>query len=122
MVREVGKDRLVLDLSCRRLPDGGYAVVTDRWQKFTELRISHETLDRLSSYCDEFLIHAADVEGKRSGVEKELVKHIPDELIPRAHHWLILHGRYVCKSQKPKCGECGIRAFCKEGSKHQQNV
>ena len=74
MVREVGKDRLVLDLSCRRLPDGGYAVVTDRWQKFTELRISHETLDRLSSYCDEFLIHAADVEGKRSGVEKELVK------------------------------------------------
>ena len=55
-------------------------------------------------------------------VEKELVKHIPDELIPRAHHWLILHGRYVCKSQKPKCGECGIRAFCKEGSKHQQNV
>lgn len=55
-------------------------------------------------------------------VEKELVKHIPDELIPRAHHWLILHGRYVCKSQKPKCGECGIRAVCKEGSKHQQNV
>ena len=55
-------------------------------------------------------------------VEKELVKHIPDELIPRAHHWLILHGRYVCKSQKPKCGECGISAFCKEGSKHQQNV
>lgn len=55
-------------------------------------------------------------------VEKELVKHIPDELIPRAHHWLILHGRYVCKSQKPKCGECGIRAFCKEASKHQQNV
>jgi endonuclease-3 len=55
-------------------------------------------------------------------VEKELVKHIPDELIPRSHHWLILHGRYVCKSQKPKCGECGIRAFCKEGSKHQQNV
>ena len=55
-------------------------------------------------------------------VEKELVKHIPDELIPRAHHWLILHGRYVCKSQKPKCNECGIRVFCKEGSKHQQNV
>ena len=55
-------------------------------------------------------------------VEKELVKHIPDELIPRAHHWLILHGRYVCKSQKPKCNECGIRVFCKEGSTHQQNV
>lgn len=51
-------------------------------------------------------------------VEMELVKNIPDELIPRAHHWLILHGRYVCKSQKPQCGKCGIRAFCKEGSKH----
>jgi endonuclease-3 len=50
-------------------------------------------------------------------VEMELVKNIPDELIPRAHHWLILHGRYVCKSLKPKCEECGIRAFCKEGSK-----
>lgn len=50
-------------------------------------------------------------------VEMELVKNIPDELIPHAHHWLILHGRYVCKSQKPKCEECGIKAFCKEGSK-----
>ena len=45
-------------------------------------------------------------------VEKELVKHIPDELIPRAHHWLILHGRYVCKSQRPLCEGCGIKAFC----------
>ena len=51
-------------------------------------------------------------------VEMELVKNISDELIPRAHHWLILHGRYVCKSQKPQCGKCGIKAFCKEGSKH----
>lgn len=50
-------------------------------------------------------------------VEMELVKNIPDELIPRAHHWLILHGRYVCKSLKPKCEECGIKAFCKEGLK-----
>ena len=50
-------------------------------------------------------------------VEMELVKNIPDELIPHAHHWLILHGRYVCKSLKPKCEECGIKAFCKEGSK-----
>ena len=51
-------------------------------------------------------------------VEKELVKNIPEELIPRAHHWLILHGRYVCKSQKPRCLECGIRTICKQGSKH----
>lgn len=45
-------------------------------------------------------------------VEKELVKNIPEELIPRAHHWLILHGRYVCKSLKPQCKTCGINAFC----------
>ena len=45
-------------------------------------------------------------------VEKELMKYIPTEHVPKAHHWLILHGRYVCKSQKPKCKECGIRAIC----------
>ncbi len=45
--------------------------------------------------------------------ETQLVKHIPEELISRAHHWLILHGRYVCTARKPKCGECGISAFCK---------
>lgn len=47
-------------------------------------------------------------------VEQELVKNIPAELIPRAHHWLILHGRYVCKSQRPQCSGCGLRAFCKK--------
>ena len=45
--------------------------------------------------------------------ERTLMKHIPTELIPLAHHWLILHGRYVCTARSPKCGECGIRAFCK---------
>ncbi|MBN2767050.1 MAG: endonuclease III [Paludibacteraceae bacterium] len=45
--------------------------------------------------------------------ERELVKHIPEELIPRAHHWLILHGRYVCIARKPKCHECGIREWCR---------
>ena len=45
--------------------------------------------------------------------EKELVKHIPDALIPKAHHWLILHGRYVCVARRPKCLECGIREWCK---------
>lgn len=50
-------------------------------------------------------------------VEKELVKNIPEALIPRAHHWLILHGRYVCKSLKPKCEECGLRAFCAYSAK-----
>ncbi|PKP24015.1 MAG: endonuclease III [Bacteroidetes bacterium HGW-Bacteroidetes-22] len=45
--------------------------------------------------------------------ERQLVKHIPAELIPKAHHWLILHGRYVCQARKPKCNECGISAWCR---------
>ena len=45
--------------------------------------------------------------------EKTLVKNIPPELISRAHHWLILHGRYVCKARKPECQECGIRQWCR---------
>ena len=45
--------------------------------------------------------------------EKELVKHIPKGLIPLAHHWLILHGRYVCVARKPKCNECGLNAQCR---------
>ncbi len=44
--------------------------------------------------------------------EKQLIKHIPDELIPKAHHWLILHGRYVCLARKPKCEECGLINIC----------
>lgn len=71
MLKVVGKEHLVLDLSCRK-KDGKYYIVTDRWQKFTNVEVTIETLDRLSSYCDEFLIHAVDVEGKASGVEEEL--------------------------------------------------
>lgn len=73
MVRTVGEKQLVLDLSCRRQEDGSYVVVTDRWQKLTRLVITPQTLDFLADYCDEFLIHAADVEGKRAGVEETLV-------------------------------------------------
>lgn len=69
----VGKEHLVLDLSCRK-KDGAYYIVTDRWQKFTDVIVSNETLDMLSNYCDEFLIHAVDVEGKCSGIEIELAK------------------------------------------------
>lgn len=72
LVAITGKEHLVLDLSCRK-KDGDYYIVTDRWQKFTDEKVSLELLDRLSSYCDEFLIHAVDVEGKASGIETELV-------------------------------------------------
>ncbi len=67
----VGKERLVLDVSCRRAEDG-YRVVTDRWQKLTEERVDAGFLDRLSDYCDEFLVHGVDVEGKAQGIEREL--------------------------------------------------
>lgn len=69
----VGREHLVLDLSCRKR-DGKYYIVTDRWQRFTEEVISEETMARLQDYADEFLIHAVDVEGKASGVETELVE------------------------------------------------
>ena len=45
--------------------------------------------------------------------EKQLVKYIPASVIPKAHHWLLLHGRYVCQERKPKCEGCGIREFCR---------
>ncbi len=68
LVAAVGKEHLVLDLSCRK-KDGEYYIVTDRWQKITELKVNEETLDMLTDYCDEFLVHAVDVEGKQSGIE-----------------------------------------------------
>ena len=73
MVKAVGKEHLVLDLSCRK-KDGDYYVVTDRWQKFTDMKLNLEALRELGSYCDEFLIHAVDVEGKAKGIETELVQ------------------------------------------------
>lgn len=72
LTRLVGKDRLVLDLSCRWRHDG-YYVVTDRWQRFTELRISPAVLDELAACCDEFLVHAVDVEGKCMGIDTRLL-------------------------------------------------
>lgn len=66
-----GKKHLVLDLSCRKKEDA-YYIVTDRWQKFTEEKLTLSIMEELSSYCDEFLIHAVDVEGKAKGIEKEI--------------------------------------------------
>ncbi len=71
----VGKEHLVLDLSCR-MRNGCYYIVTDRWQKFTEERVDDSTLDMLTDYCDEFLIHAVDVEGKSQGIEQMLVRQL----------------------------------------------
>ncbi|MDO4284999.1 MAG: phosphoribosylformimino-5-aminoimidazole carboxamide ribotide isomerase [Eubacteriales bacterium] len=80
LVQTVGRERLVLDVSCRRRADGTYAVVTDRWQKFTDVTLCPETLDELRLSCDEFLIHAADVEGKSAGIEEGVVRLLGDWL------------------------------------------
>ena len=72
LVEAIGKARLVLDLSCRRRGDD-YFVVTDRWQKFTDLTISPANLEKLAAWCAEFLIHAVDVEGLCRGIDQQLV-------------------------------------------------
>ena len=69
----VGKEHIVIDLSCRK-KDGDYYVVTNRWQTFTNTVVNEDTLNQMKEYCDEFLVHGVDVEGKSSGVELELVK------------------------------------------------
>ncbi len=71
--KETGKERLVMDLSCRRT-DSGWNIATDRWQTITDTQITRDTLDELSKHCDEFLIHAADVEGLQAGIDQDLVK------------------------------------------------
>ena len=63
----------MLDLSCRKR-DGKYYVVTDRWQKFTDIEMNSQTLEMFSEYCDEFLIHAVDIEGKAKGIEPQIAK------------------------------------------------
>ena len=71
LIKEIGKDKLVLDLSCRKKGQD-YYIVTDRWQKYTAVKLTKETMEELSAYCDEFLVHAVDVEGKSNGIETEL--------------------------------------------------
>lgn len=73
LVRETGKENLVLDLSVRKR-DGRYYIVTDRWQKYTSVELTERVLDGLSAYCDEFLVHAVDVEGKNAGIEEPVAK------------------------------------------------
>ncbi|MFH2091983.1 MAG: phosphoribosylformimino-5-aminoimidazole carboxamide ribotide isomerase [Pseudomonadota bacterium] len=80
LVNSVGKKNLVLDLSCRQ-KDDIFWIVTDRWQKYTDVSVNKKTLAQLAGYCDEFLVHGVDVEGKMQGVQTELVellgKHSP---------------------------------------------
>ncbi len=80
--KTVGKEHLVLDLSCKKTSDG-YYIVTDRWQNMTQEKVTYELMDRLSDYCDEFLVHAVDVEGKSNGIETELAGLLGDWCLER---------------------------------------
>ena len=73
LVAEVGRERIVIDLSCRT-KSGGWVVVMNRWQKQTDLLVDADTIEELSNYCSEFLVHASDVEGKCEGIDERLVE------------------------------------------------
>lgn len=77
IMSQIGKEKLVLDLSCRKKNDK-YYVVTNRWQKFTNLEVNQHIIEQLEGYCDEFLVHAVDVEGQCKGIQKDLVKALGD--------------------------------------------
>lgn len=74
LIAAVGKEHIVLDLSCRSRENGDFYIVTDRWQTYTDVRISVPVMESLGEYCDEFLVHGVDVEGKSSGVSEKLVQ------------------------------------------------
>ena len=73
LIASVGKEKLVIDLSCRAR-EGKWYVVTDKWTKFSDFEVNSESIQEIEQYCDELLIHAVDVEGKRSGMQEELVR------------------------------------------------
>ena len=72
LVEKIGKEHLVIDLSCRKRDDKWY-VVTDKWTKFSDFEVNAQSIKDIEAYCDELLIHAVDVEGKRGGMQEELV-------------------------------------------------
>ncbi|WP_248926857.1 phosphoribosylformimino-5-aminoimidazole carboxamide ribotide isomerase [Paenibacillus hamazuiensis] len=77
IVSEIGKERLVIDLSCKE-KDGKWFVVTNQWKTFSSFEVNKANLAELESYCDEYLVHAVDVEGKRVGIHEHLVKHLAE--------------------------------------------
>ena len=81
LTNTIGKSRLVLDLSCKSTSHGerpSWNVAINRWQTLTNVKISGQTLQSLSGFCDEFLIHAADVEGKQQGMDDELIRFLAE--------------------------------------------
>jgi len=76
--KTVGKEHLVLDLSCRRTANG-WNVATNRWQTVTDAVVDEALLQKLGSYCDEFLVHAADVEGLERGMDEDLIRFLAEK-------------------------------------------
>ncbi|KAJ2791922.1 Enzyme that catalyzes the fourth step in the histidine pathway [Coemansia guatemalensis] len=74
LAAQVGRERVVVDLSCRRRSEGGWVVAMDRWQRLTDMVVDEQTLKKLAEFCSEFLVHAADVEGLCGGIDRELVE------------------------------------------------
>ncbi|WP_028610900.1 phosphoribosylformimino-5-aminoimidazole carboxamide ribotide isomerase [Paenibacillus harenae] len=77
IVSETGKERLVIDLSCKE-KDGKWFVVTNQWKQFSDFEVNQENIAYLEQYCDEFLVHAVDVEGKQRGIQQSLVRALAD--------------------------------------------
>jgi phosphoribosylformimino-5-aminoimidazole carboxamide ribotide isomerase len=77
IVSKVGKERLVIDLSCKER-DGKWVVVTNQWKTFSSFEVNQANINELEGYCDEFLIHAVDVEGKRTGVQETLARQLAE--------------------------------------------
>lgn len=77
LVQKIGKERLVIDLSCRKREDKWF-VVTDKWTRFSDFEVNARSIQMIEQYCDELLIHAVDVEGKRSGMQEELVRDLAE--------------------------------------------
>ncbi|MBT3379509.1 MAG: phosphoribosylformimino-5-aminoimidazole carboxamide ribotide isomerase [Lentisphaerae bacterium] len=78
LVQAVGRERLVLDVSCRQT-EAGYVVAADRWQTLTGVTVDHDNLTRLAEHCSEFLVHAVDVEGRQAGVDAVLLDRLANE-------------------------------------------
>ncbi len=75
IISRIGKEKLVIDLSCKK-KEGKWYVVSNKWQNFTDFEVNKENIKMLENYCAEFLIHAVDVEGKRTGIQESLVQHL----------------------------------------------
>ncbi len=82
LCKKCGRERIVLDLSCKTAGDGKYWIATDRWQRLTDTELCGETLCSLASYCDEFLVHAVNAEGKMAGIDSRLAALLSRSPIP----------------------------------------